>query len=119
MLIKEDERKHKEKTGREKKFVKKKRCRQDEEKMGRQGKDTGTIIEREQMTLKERKAMPHVGLTHSLCLKLGSILCHGEPEPRAGSLENSCAAVALLRENNQRRLNPYFVTLSPLYKIKE
>lgn len=33
------------------------------------------------------KAIPPAGLTMSLCPKLGSILCHSEAEPWAGSQE--------------------------------
>ena len=44
------------------------------------------------------QATPPAGLTQSLCPKLGSILCHGEAEPWAGSLETElfcCCSVSL------------------------
>ena len=48
---------------------------------------------RKGMAYTQGKAIPPAGLTQSLCPKLGSILCHSEAEPEAGSLETcSCSA---------------------------
>lgn len=71
---------------------------QADKKKGRadEGKNTKTG-RRDERTRRQRtggrmadssgKVIPPAALTHSLCPKLGSIMCHNEAEPRPGSPE--------------------------------
>lgn len=65
---------------------------------GRREEAWSHCVNRKGMDHSWGQATPPAGLTQSLCTKLGSILCHDEAEPWAGSLETElfcCCGISL------------------------
>lgn len=74
-------------------------------------------MDRKGMDRSQGKAIPPAGLTQSLCPKLGSILCHSEAEPWAGSLGTwpfCCRGIS-----HQKNPNPQFITFTSSWKMEE